>query len=73
MQELVKKNKELILKSYNYGVPVIIGNCDFYDSNKYLKEHLVVKRDDDINEIAEKIDFVRTNYKKIIEEYDSIK
>ena len=65
-------NKELILKSYNYGVPVIVGNCDFYDSNKYLKEHLVVKSDDDVNEIAEKIDFVRNNYKKIIEEYNKI-
>lgn len=62
-------NKELILKSYNYGVPVIVGNCDFYDNNKYLKEHLVVKSDDDVNEIAAKINFVRNNYKKIIEEY----
>lgn len=65
-------NKELILKSYNYGVPVIVGNCDFYDNNKYLKEHLVVKSDDDINEIADKISFVKNNYKKIIEEYSKI-
>ena len=65
-------NKELILKSYNYGVPVIVGNSDFYDNNKYLKEHLVVKSDDDINEIAEKINFVKNNYKKIIEEYSKI-
>lgn len=62
-------NKELILKSYNYGVPVIVGNSDFYDNNKYLKEHLVVKSDDDVNEIAAKINFVKNNYKKIIEEY----
>lgn len=65
-------NKELILKSYNYGVPVIVGNTDFYDNNKYLKEHLVVKSDDDVNEIAEKINFVRNNYKMIIEEYRKI-
>ena len=65
-------NKELILKSYNYGVPVIVGNCDFYDNNKYLKEHLVVKSDDDVNEIADKISFVKNNYKKIIEEYNKI-
>lgn len=65
-------NKELILKSYNYGVPVIVGNSDFYDNNKYLKEHLVVKSDDDINEIADKISFVKNNYKKIIEEYNKI-
>ena len=65
-------NKELILKSYNYGVPVIVGNSDFYDNNKYLKEHLVVKSDDDVNEIEKKIVFVRNNYKKIIEEYSKI-
>lgn len=65
-------NKELILKSYNCGVPVIVGNTDFYDNNKYLKEHLVVKSDDDVNEIAEKINFVKSNYKKIMEEYNKI-
>lgn len=65
-------NKELILKSFNYGVPVILGNSDFYDNNKYLKEHLIVKSDDDVNEIAEKIMFVKNNYKKIMEEYSKI-
>ena len=63
-------NKELILKSYNCGVPVIVGNTDFYDNNKYLKNHLVVKSDDDIDEIVEKINFVKNNYKKIMEEYN---
>lgn len=66
-------NKELILKSYNSGVPVIVGNTDFYDNNEYLKNNLVVKSDDDINEIAEKIVFVKNNYKKIMEEYLKIK
>ena len=65
-------NKELILKSYNCGVPVIVGNTDFYDNNKYLKEHLVVKSDDDVNEISEKINFVKKNYKKVMEEYSKI-
>ena len=65
-------NKEIILKSYNCGVPVIVGNTDFYDNNKYLKEHLVVKSDDDVNEISEKINFVKKNYKKIMEEYIKI-
>lgn len=63
-------NKELIMKSYNCGVPVIVGNTDFYNNNKYLKEHLVVKSDDDINEIVERIKFVHKNYKKIMEEYN---
>lgn len=65
-------NKELIMKSYNYGVPVIVGNTDFYNSNKYLKEHLVIKSDDDINEIVEKIKFVKNNYQEIMEEYSKI-
>ena len=61
-------NKELIMKSFNYGVPVIVGNTDFYDNNLYLKDNLVVKSDD-INEIVEKVNFVKDNYKKIMEEY----
>lgn len=65
-------NKDLIIRSYNYGVPVIVGNTDFYNKNKYLKDNLVVKSDDDINEIAEKINFVKNNYKKIMEEYNNI-
>lgn len=63
-------NHELIRKSYNCGVPVIIGNSSFYHNNKYLNEHLVVKSDDDINEIVDKIKFVQNNYKKILEEYN---
>lgn len=66
-------NKELILESFNYGVPVIVGNTDFYDNSKYLKEHLVVKSDDDINEIVEKINFVKNNYERIMSEYNKIK
>ena len=41
--------------------------------NKYLKEHLVVKSDDDINEIAEKIEFVRNNREKVLNEYNIMK
>ena len=66
-------NKELIMKSFNNGVPVIVGNTDFYDSSDYLKEHLVVKSDDDINEIVEKIKFVKNNYRNIIAEYNKIR
>ena len=65
-------NNELILNSFNKGVPCIVGNTDIFDNNKYLKEHLVIKSDDDINEIASKINFVRENYKKILEEYNKL-
>lgn len=66
-------NIELIEKSYQYGIPCVVGNTEFYDNNKYLKEHLVLKSDDDVSEIAEKIEFVRNNREKIIEEYNKMK
>ena len=65
-------NKELITKSFNLGIPCIVGNTDFFDNNKYLKENLVVKSDDNINEIATKINFVRENTVKILEEYKKL-
>ena len=65
-------NKDLIMKSYSLGVPVIVGNTDFYDNIKYLKEKLVVKSDDDINELVEKIKFVKCNYNTIMEEYNKL-
>lgn len=65
-------NNELIIKSFNKGIPCIVGNTDFFDNNKYLKENLVVKSDDDINEIASKINFVRENTVKILEEYKKL-
>lgn len=63
-------NTELIQKSFSYGVPCIVGNTNFFNNNKYLLEHLVVKSDDDINEIAKKIAFVKENRKRILEEYN---
>lgn len=62
-------NPELIQKSFNFGVPVILGNTDIFDDNSYLKEHLVMKCDDDINEIVDKINFVKNNRQKILDEY----
>lgn len=62
-------NTELIKKSFNYGVPCLVGNTNYFNNSEYLKEHLVVKSDDDINEIAQKIVFVKNNYDNIIKEY----
>ena len=59
----------LIKKSFNMGVPCIVGNSNFFNKNEYLKEHLVVKRDDDVNEIADKINFVLKNRDNILKEY----
>ena len=65
-------NKELIIKSFNAGVPCLVGNTDYFNKNKYLKEHLVIKSDDDINEISDKINYVKENGKKILEEYNKL-
>lgn len=66
-------NIELIQKSFNYGVPCIVGNTNYFDSNRYLKEHLVMKSDDDINEIVEKINYIKENRDNILDEYQKFK
>ena len=51
------------------GIPCIVGNTDFFDKNEILKKYLVVKSDDDINEIKEKILLVKKNKSIIMKEY----
>lgn len=63
----------LILESFENGVPCILGNTDMFDGNKYLKESLVLKSDDSINEISDKISFVIENRKEILKEYKKFK
>ena len=65
-------NYELVQKSFNYGVPCILGNTNIFDNNAYLKKHLVIKSDDDINEIVEKINFVINNREKLLKEAQKI-
>ena len=65
-------NTELIKKSFDLGIPCIVGNTNFFDNNKYLKEHLVLDSDDDIREISKRIDFARENREKIISEYEKL-
>lgn len=60
---------DLILKSMDRGIPCIVGNTDFFDKNELLKKYLVVKSDDDINEIKEKILLVKKNKSIIMKEY----
>ena len=62
-------NFELILKSMDMGIPCLLGNTDFFDNNKILKEYLVLESDDDIEEIANRINLVRENKKLILKEY----
>lgn len=58
-----------ILKSLDSGIPCLVGNVDIFDNSKYLKEQLVLKSDDDVNEIAQKINDIKENKEKILKEY----
>lgn len=62
-------NNELVLKSMDMGVPCLLGNSDLFDEYKTLKKYLVLKSDDDIGEIADKINLVIKNKNEIMKEY----
>ena len=66
-------NIELILKSMDLGIPCILGNTDIFDKFPKLKEYLVLNSDDDINEIAFKINNIKENYELIMKEYDKFR
>lgn len=59
----------LIKKSFMMGVPCIVGNTNIFHKSEFLSKNLIVKSDDDVNEIAEKIEFVRNNRDRILSEY----
>ena len=60
---------DIILKSMDRGIPCIVGNTDFFNSNEILKEYLVVTSDGDINEIRHKLLEVKKNKSLIMKEY----
>ena len=60
-------------KSMDLGIPCIMGNTDILDNNKILKDLLVLKSDDDVNEIAEKINNIKENYELIFKKYHEFK
>lgn len=62
-------NDLTILKSLDQGVPCLVGNTNLFKDNKYLQESLVLKSDDDVNEIYEKINLIKKNRQKILSEY----
>ena len=66
-------NNLLFLESMDRGIPCILGNNEILDCNKYLKKMLVMKSDDDINEISKKIIDVKKNKEKIIKEYQKFR
>lgn len=62
-----------IIDSYNNGVPVVVGNNTLFFKNTELNDMVVVKSDDDVNEIASKINYCLKNNKKIIKIYNDCK
>lgn len=58
------------LISMDCGIPCIMGNTNLLDNYKDLKNLLVIKSDDDIDEIALKIDNAIENKTRIIKEYE---
>lgn len=62
-----------IIDSYNHGVPTVVGNNSIFFKETDLYNLVVVKSDDDINEIADKIKYCFKNSKKIIKIYDKYK
>lgn len=62
-------NVGVFLRSMDCGVPCIVGNNSFLRDYKVLQEFLMVKSDDNIDEINHKIDSVLKNKEKIFREY----
>jgi hypothetical protein len=61
------------LESFALGVPCIIGDNTHYFKGTKLEEYLVVKSEDNIDEIYEKINLVIKNKKEIMELYNQWK
>lgn len=62
-------NNILFLMSMDAGIPCILGNTNLLDDNKKLKEYLVLKSDDDVNEISEKINHSIDKKEEILKLY----
>ena len=58
-----------VIKSMSKNVPCIVGNTNIFKGYKILEENLVVKSDDDVNEIYEKIQQIKNNRSKVLNEY----
>ncbi|MBR4618813.1 MAG: glycosyltransferase [Bacilli bacterium] len=62
-------NNLWFLKSMDKSIPCILGNDEILDEYEYLKDNLIMNSDDDINEIASRVQKVKKNKKRIIDEY----
>ncbi|MEE0699665.1 MAG: hypothetical protein U0M66_03680 [Bacilli bacterium] len=66
-------NFELVLKSMDMGIPCILGNAGIFDKYPKLKKYLVLESDDDINEIAIKINNAKEKRTEILSEYEKFR
>lgn len=66
-------NKELILKSMDNGIPCLLGNTEIFDDFPILKKYLVLESDDDISEIAKKINIIKTEKDIIMNNYEKFR
>lgn len=57
------------LMSMDADIPCILGNTNILDDNEKLKEYLVLKSDDDVNEISSKIDYLLKNNQSVMSLY----
>ncbi len=73
MVEFSNKMELFIIDSFNYGIPCVVGNNAMFFANTDLEQYVVVKSDDDINEISEKMKLCIKNKKKILSIYNKIK
>ena len=62
-----------IIDSFNNGIPVLLGNNTLFFKETKLEDKIIVKSDDDIEEISNKLLYLYDNGKEIIEEYKKIK
>ena len=63
----------VFLKSMDAGVPCIVGNNFFLTGYGQLKEQLMVKSDDNVNEIVKMIKGVPDNVEMIMKEYNAFR
>lgn len=66
-------NYLLFLESMDNNIPCILGNTSILDNNKKLKEYLVMKSDDDVNEIADRVKNTIKNKKEILKLYSDFR
>ena len=62
-----------IINFFNNGIPVLIGNNTLFFKNTKLEDKIIIKSDDDVEEISNKLNYIYENGNEIIEEYKKIK